>query len=575
MSLPMGAPARNHLAVAAILAALALGAPATAAGGEPGGLLPIMKEELDRSMAELGKNGDPPPYFVLYQVKECNKTHLAAADGALVSQGSERHRHLDVQARVGAWQVDNTHRLRQEGRGYSGDGDRPAYLPLGEDPAAVRSVLWIETDKAYKKAAERFIKVKTDRAVTVDEEDQSPDFTPSAAVRSVEAPAQEAVDSARWGEALKAASAVFRRYPDILESDIDLTVNAAVRYFASSEGSALELSAASAELVVRARAKAPDGMELERSENFARRSADGLPNREALVAAATAVAEQLVALRAAPLIDPYSGPAILSGRAAAVFFHEVFGHRMEGQRQKDEEEGQTFARKVGSPVLPAFVSVYDDPTLGRYRGEELNGFYRYDDEGVAAQRVTLVEQGVLRNFLLSRSPVAGFSSSNGHGRGSIGSRAVARQGNLIVEAASSVGEAELRARLIEECRRQDKPFGLYFTDIVGGNTYTGRASAQAYLVSPVMVYRVFVDGRPDELVRGANLIGTPLLALNAILAFGSEVGVFNGTCGAESGWVSVSAVSPSFLTAKVEVQKKEKSTDPPPLLPPPPQGERQ
>jgi TldD protein len=572
--MPMRTPSRRELAAAAFLLTLVCRPPGAGAGDTSGGLLPVMKEELDRSLAELRKKGDPPPYFVLYQVKECRKTSLEAANGALRGRGSERHRHLGVQVRVGDWQVDNTHRLRQEGRGDASERTKAAYLPLGDDPAAVRSVLWIETDKAYKKAAERYIKVKTDRAVTVDEADQSADFTEAEAVHSAESFTPPPVDLARWEEALKAASAVFDSYPDILQSDVTLTVNDAVEYLVTSEGTALEQPAASANLVVSARAKAPDGMELDRSESFELHSVAGLPGREALVAAAKSVAEDLVALRKAPVIEPYGGPAILSGRAAAVFFHEVFGHRMEGQRQKDEEEGQTFTKKVGTPVLPDIVSVYDDPTLGQYRGMELNGFYRYDNEGVAARRVTVVEQGVLKSFLLSRSPVAGFAGSNGHGRGSVGNQPVARQGNLIVEASSAVGEAELRARLLEECRRQDKSYGLYFKDIVGGHTYTGRSSAQAYLVSPVLVYRVFVDGRPDELVRGVNLIGTPLLALNAILAFGSDVGVFNGSCGAESGWVSVSAVSPSFLTAKVEVQKQEKSTDPAPLLPPPPQGAR-
>jgi predicted Zn-dependent protease len=217
----------------------------------------------------------------------------------------------------------------------------------------------------------------------------------------------------RWEAARKAASAVFRDYPDILRSEVSLTLNDAVRHLVTSEGTALELPDASAELTVSAGTKAPDGMDLDRSESFEVRSASGLPDREALVAAARSVAEDLMALRGAPVIEPFSGPAILSGRAAAVFFHEVFGHRMEGHRQKDEEEGQTFTKMVGSPVLPTFVSVYDDPTLGQYRGVQLNGHYLYDDEGVAAQRVTVVEQGVLRSFLLSRSPVAGFAESNG------------------------------------------------------------------------------------------------------------------------------------------------------------------
>lgn len=557
---------------AAILALLLALPRAAAAVDEEGGLLAIMAEELHRSMEELGKKADPPPYFMLYQVQECRKTLIEASRGALLSRSSERHRHLGVQVRVGDWRVDNTHRLRQKGRDYSFERDKSAHVPQEDDPTAVKSVLWAETEKAYRKAAERYIKVRTDRAVTVDEEDQSADFTAVEPARSRDSAPPPAMDSARWEETLKAASAVFASYPEIVASSVSLTVNDAVRYLATSDGTALEQPDASATLVVRASARAPDGMELERSENYELPSVAGLPGPEALVAASKSVAEDLKALCAAPVIEPYSGPALLSGRAAAVFFHEVFGHRVEGQRQKDEEEGQTFTKRLGAAVLPEFVSVADDPTLGQYRGVTLNGHYRYDDEGVAAQRVALVEQGTLKSFLLSRSPVAGFPGSNGHGRGQVGNQATARQGNLIVESSRILSDAELRARLVEECRRQEKPFGLFFRDVVGGRTYTGRSIAQAYLVSPVLVYRVYVDGRPDELVRGANLIGTPLLALSEIIAFGSEIGVFNGTCGAESGWIKVSAVSPAFLTGKVEVQKKEKSSEQAPLLPPPPQG---
>jgi predicted Zn-dependent protease len=315
-------------------------------------------------------------------------------------------------------------------------------------------------------------------------------------------------------------------------------------------------------------------MDLFRYESFEGHSVDVFPDEKTIEATCRRMADDLMALREAPAIEPYTGPAILSGRAAGVFFHEIFGHRVEGHRQKDEEEGQTFTKKIGELVLPEFISVYDDPTLEKLDVVDLRGFYLFDDEGVKSERVTIVEDGVLKNFLMSRSPVEGFDHSNGHGRKQPGRRAVGRQGNLIVESTETVSEERLHELLIEECKAQDKPFGLLFKDISGGFTMTGRFMPQAFNVRPIMVYRVYTDGRPDELVRGVDLIGTPLISFSKIIACGTTTEVFNGTCGAESGMVPVSACSPSILTAQIEIQKKEKSADRPPLLPPPGKGGR-
>jgi len=279
--------------------------------------------------------------------------------------------------------------------------------------------------------------------------------------------------------------------------------------------------------------------------------------------------KELEGLVAATINEPSVGPALLTGRAAAVFFHEVFGHRAEGHRQKDAAEGQTFAKKVGEPILPSFLSIVDDTTRKKLGSEDLLGYYQFDDEGVPAQSVTLVDHGILKNFEMSRSPLVGFPNSNGHGRRQLGATPVSRQGNLIVESSKTVTNAELRAMLIELIKKQGKPFGLLIDDIAGGFTFTGRGQPQAFQVLPLVVYKVFADGRPDELVRGVDIVGTPLAALTKIVATGDTPEVFNGYCGAESGSVPVSAASPAILTSELEVQKKETSTDRPPILPPP------
>jgi predicted Zn-dependent protease len=274
-------------------------------------------------------------------------------------------------------------------------------------------------------------------------------------------------------------------------------------------------------------------------------------------------------LKLAPIAEPFVGPAILSGRAAGVFFHEIFGHRVEGHRQKDQAEGQTFTKSVGLPVLPTFLSIYFDPTVRKAAGTDLNGSYRYDDEGMPGQRLTVVDRGVLRAFLMSRSPVLQFDKSNGHGRRQPGFEVVSRQSNLIVESGNTVSDARLREMLREEIRRQNKPYGLYFEEVTGGYTQTRRGGLQAFAVLPLVVYKVYPDDRPDELVRGVDIVGTPLASFSKILATSNRPEVFNGYCGAESGSVPVSAVSPALLVSEIETQRKEKSSDRPPLLPRP------
>jgi predicted Zn-dependent protease len=259
----------------------------------------------------------------------------------------------------------------------------------------------------------------------------------------------------------------------------------------------------------------------------------------------------------------------LSGRAAAVFFHEVLGHRLEGHRQRDEEEGQTFTKKIGQEVLPKFLSVTDDPTTREIAGVKLAGAYEFDNEGSPSQRVEVIKDGVLKNFLMSRMPIKNFAQSNGHGRNQPGLMPTGRQGNLIVTSTQTVPDAQMRQKLIDEVKKQNKPYGLYFDDIQGGFTLTQRSLPQAFQVLPVIVYKIYADGRPDELVRGVDIVGTPLAALTRILTTGDQPHVFNGVCGAESGHVPVAAVAPSMLFSEMEVQKRAHEHERPPILPPP------
>lgn len=535
----------------------------SASSSTPDAVLATMQRELKRATTSLAKS-EPSPYFLSYAVSDIDATVIVASNGSVVFSTSVVRRQGDVMTHVGSLALDNTHNQSRESGIVSGS------LPLDNDPDAMARVLWQLTDRGYEQASAAFAKVKTSNVVQADEEDKSPDFSTETPLTHTDATQFRPFTGQKaWEERTRRISAIFLKYPDVYSSIVYFTATADRSYLATSEGSALVRPSAMVRLVIQAAARADDGTELMRVESFQAATAEQLPGDAELEAKVAKMSGDLKDLRAAPSADPYAGPAMLSGRAAAVFFHEVLGHRLEGHRQRDESEGQTFTKKVNQLVLPAFLSVTDDPTLKELNGVKLAGYYDYDDEGVAAQRVIAVENGVLKNFLMSRMPIKNFTQSNGHGRRQPGLMATGRQGNLIVTSTNTVRDAELRQKFIEEIKKQGKTYGLYFDDIQGGFTLTGRSSPQAFQVLPVMVYRVYADGRPDELVRGVDIVGTPLLSLNNIMLTGDTLQVFNGVCGAESGQVPVAAAAPAMLFSTIEVQKRRRGTDRPPILPPP------
>ncbi len=547
----------------------AMAGPAGAQSRPTSPVLQAMKDELARSLATL-KAQPNPPYFLSYEVTEVASATVSGSFGAVTRSREGRRRALDVDLRVGDYRFDNTHPLRGgfPGRDFMDFGGPSTQIPIDDDPTAIRAALWYATDRDYKRAVQQLTWVKTNAMVGVAAEDSSPDFSGEPRESYSEPAVKLVVDRRVWEERIRRYTAPFARSADIYEGTARFVADVETRWYVNSEGTEIETSQPIYRLYLFAFSKADDGMELPRYESYWAFTPEGLPSDKTVLAAVGKMIDDLHALRRAPALDPYAGPAILSGRASAVFFHEVFGHRVEGQRQKLETEGQTFKKKVNETVLPSSMSVYFDPTLRRLGSTDLAGFYRFDDEGVRAQRVTVVDRGVLKTFLMSRSPIEGFPGSNGHGRSELGLTPVARQSNLIVETTERHTEAELKRMLIDEVRRQGKPYGLLFDDIEGGFTITRRFIPNAFNVMPVMVYRVYPDGR-QELVRGVDFIGTPLTAFSKIVAADDEVEVFNGMCGAESGWVPVSAVSPGLLLSQVEVQKKPKSQERPPILPPP------
>jgi len=525
-------------------------------------LVDILVSELDRNFVALKAKADPPPYFISYSVTEQEAESVSASLGSLNNSNRSRRRFLDVSVRVGSPQLDNYRRVR---------GDLPQFtsgaaITLDDAPDAIKRRLWMETDRVYRIASQRLLNVKTNQQVQVEVKDDAGDFSAaekSVAVSPVPVPKFK---SEEWQAKLRKWSAEFGNKPGILSSSITVIAQRDMKTLVNTEGTRLQHGRTFARLIFAVQAKAADGMDLSSSEILDAEVADRLPDEKTVKATMLKVERDLISLLQAPVVEPFVGPAILSGRASGVFFHEIFGHRIEGHRQKDESEGQTFAKSVGTKILPEFLSVNLDPTKRSLDGTDLNGWYEFDDEGVKARPVSVVDKGILRNFLLSRSPLTGFAGSNGHGRRQPGREVVPRQSNLIVTSSNKVSNDELRRLLLAEVKKQNKPYGLYFEKVDSGYTTTGRRGLQAFTVIPQIVYRVYADGRPDELVRGADIVGTPLAAFSKIAATSDKTEIFNGVCGAESGNVPVSAASPAIFVSEVEIQKKERSQDRPPIL---------
>lgn len=532
-------------------------------------LLQLLKQELDYNLQELTKQ-ENPPYYMNFRVLDERNVSIRTSFGTVGGMLDQRSRQFIPQIRVGNVELDNfKNNVMGTWKDRSGNY-QAAILPL-EDAgaeAAVRQAIWSEVLKRYEFAVQSYDAAKTRSSVSVADEDKSPCFSAAPAEKYYEMPVaadQQRVDVAVWEKRLKEISAVFKSSPLLLSGDASLSYKVQRTYLLDSEGSEVVQNRTYARVIVTARMKAEDGMDLPLNLSYFAYELKDLPPNEKMVADAQDIVKRLTLLREAPVANPYTGPALLSGPASGVFFHEIFGHRVEGHRMKSG--GQTFKKMVNEQVLPTDFHVYCDPTLREYAGMDLNGSYLYDDQGVKARRVDIVKDGLLREFLMSRIPLSSFPSSNGHGRTAGGADPVSRQSNLVVESNQPKTDAELRKLLIEETKKQEKEYGYYFKEVTSGFTYTGEGgSLNTFSVTPLEVYRVYSDGRPDELVRGVDLIGTPLSMFSNIVCAGDRPDVFTGMCGAESGWVPVTASSPMILVNKIETQRREKSKDIPPIL---------
>ena len=531
--------------------------------------LQTIQKELDRNMLNLQKQ-NPPVYLLSYRIEEIEKHSISASSGVIESSQKSKERVLTVQVRVGSKTMDNTREIRgNRDMDFSLSMMNTIGLSLDDDSKSIAQALWRETERTYKDAVKKFTKVKTSTSLAVEAEDKSDDYSDIVPEQYYEKPVSFSnfnFNVSQWEEKLKNYTQLFAREKDILEGSASMSFTISRKYFVSSEGSSIVQNSTSARLFLDAETQADDGMKMPLYKSYFAFTPNELPEDAVLMAEMSRIKTTLLAMKNAPVVDAFTGPAILSKEAAGVFFHEIFGHRVESYRMKNETDAQTFKKKVNEQVLHPDITVIFDPTIKEYKGNFLNGSYLYDDEGVRGQKVVAIKNGIMKDFLTTRKPISGFEKSNGHARAAKGYQPVSRQSNLIVETSKPYTDEQLRKMLIDEAKRQGKEYGYWFGAVRGGFTMTGRFIPNAFNVTPLEVYRIYVDGRPDELVRGVDLVGTPLAMFSQIEGVGDTPGNFAGTCGAESGGVPAGCCSPALFIKMIETQRKEKNQNIAPVL---------
>jgi len=551
---------------ASLAPSVALVAAPAPSGGD--WILKAMTDELSRSRETLRLTGYEAPYFIAYTIRDSDRTYISGKFGAIFQSQAFENRTAQVDVRVGDYDMDSSE--DQE----SFFNPRQKFVPNNIAPLddrsenALRRVLWLLTDYRYKAGLMSFLTVKS-KTVNDPKAREAGSLTRDEPVRLVEERPPMKFDRKAWERDVRRISGVLLDYPEVFDSSVEVSSVRLTRYFANTEGTLVKTVDDYVQLLVVAVTRAKDGMLLQDTVNWYGRRPEDLPAADVAMKDLRVMVERLVRMRDAPIVDPVSVPVLMSPEATGVFFHETVGHRLEGQRQEGEEEGRTFKGQLGQRILPDTIDLVDDPTLPESAGESLNGAYRVDDEGVKAQKAVLVDHGVLKGFLMSRKPIEGFAKSNGHGRSDGFQPAVGRMANLVVRGRNPVPRARMKELLLDEVRKQGKPFGIIIESIAGGSTNTSSYGFQAFKGLPRVSYRVDAKTGQETLVRGIEIVGTPLSSINKIVATSDRYGVFNGYCGAESGMVPVSTVAPDMLFAEIELQRAQEGTERPPVLPPP------
>ncbi len=517
-------------------------------------LLRAMQSELKRQMRGLRSPGEPKPFYLSYLMHAKEGLGVWGRYGSVFRTEPHRESDLYAEVRVGSHRVDNS----IDGGLTSDLAQRSSFNwiegPEDLDPEVLRYAFWKLTQHKYDEALQEYYEKKK---ILVEQHLPLPAKSFSVEPRIVHLDDVKPVvfPKKRWQDFVRESSGMFRDYRFMLDPYVQIRGLNKVRLFVNSEGTQFICQDTYYEVTMQAWLLSKDGVHLETSRNFYGREPDALPSKQQVAAAVAAMAQELSELRESKPLDPYAGPALLSGFASGLIFHEAIGHRLEGERMSSRSEGHTFASKIGQRIVPHGLDIVDDPSLSHYAGMPLHGYYRIDDEGVRSERVELVKDGVLKNFLMSRSLIQGFSRSNGHGRHERFQDPMARMANLIVTARDGKTWDELKAMLCAETAKRGLPYGLIIRGVSAGETRTDQYDFQAFKGMPTAVYTVDPKTGKETRVRDVTFIGTPLAVMQRILAFGKEQDVDNSYCFAESGAVPVATVAPAMLVGELELQR--------------------
>jgi predicted Zn-dependent protease len=508
-------------------------------------LLQAMREELDRSRAHLKMENVPAPYYIEYHLWDVDQYEAEAAFGALREDLHNHARSIRVVVRVGDYKQDSY------GPGSAG----VSIAPIDNDPLALRRQLWLATDTAFKAASEALAAKKA--ALREYSADQPfDDFAHAPAVESIAPTVKLEFDPKPWKDAVESATALFRTDPKIESLSAVFRCRAVNQYFVNTEGTTTRDGYTVYYLRLDGATQASDGMRLERSPYYAAATLDELPKPQAFLADAVKTIQTLKELRDAPVMEEdYLGPVLFSSDAASDVFYGMVGGNILGRRPDPGESARTvgdYAANYKGRVLPTFLSVEDDPTIKTFHGKSLIGSYDTDDEGVRAEKVSVVQAGMLVNYLLGREPIRDFPESNGHGRAAPSQIAFPNIGNLIVTPKQTLSPAQLKQKLIDMCRDESKEYG-YRVQTLGGK------------YEPRLIYRVYVKDGHEELVRGAvfDKLDTRTLR-NDLVAAGDDPLVSN-----REGLVPATVISPSILFDDLEVKRTEAKNAKLPEYPPP------
>ncbi len=537
-----------------------------AACGGVAGAVPSV-DPLDRAIdAELARavvmrgDGYPPPYYASLAVTDFSDFDRVCSLGAVRFSSQRRQRIATPDVRVGSHELDN-HPVAVPS-GFAGRS-----LGAEDDEFSIRHGLWQVLDLAYKGAAADFLRKQAIRVTRGKAEYDTDDLSREGPPTRVPDGPAGSWDSAGLESLCRQGSAVFRAEPGLLHSEVSVSLQRERWRVRDSEGLRVGFSRDTAEIELSAVDIASDGLKLAASRRFVATGPEHLPGRVELRAAAAELLDDLRLLKLAKSTSPFDAPAVLDPSIAAAVALAA-GLRLSGEEQRNPAGAQTFRDKLGQPVIPADLSLDDDPTRARFDGVPLAGTYRYDNQGVPARRVSLIADGVLKGFLLSRYPVVGFSRSNGHGRRPAGYPVIGSPGNLILSARNAVSEGELRNLLREECRRRGKTHGLWVRKLRGFAQQQSAGRQDSIRIFPGLVYLVDAATGELTLVRHLDVVGTPLVLMGNILRASNRPAVTSLIAG-----VPVSVVAPSLLVSELELQRSEAKPEKPPILAPPPPPE--